>query len=337
MLVTSLEGLAMKKIIFSLFLVLGCFLSWACNNPTQSYSGVTGPRSGSPPVATPTFALASPAYAGGVNTAIAPTGLAITGGTTYVSEAQEDGNSNITQLEVFSAGSTTAVTAYGSVTFQWLAGVANAETTIYVLDSGDGRKDGTAAVYAFTGGGVTVTTWNSFAGGEFFNPSTLAVDSLGNVYVADTFNSQVEEFNPTGTLIAMWTKYNGTYFAEPAALAFDSVDDLYVGDIANGAVYEFSSTSGVPGQTGVYQWNLDYNCFIDGLAVDNSTGNIYVADYGDVNEVGFGNGQMEEYGPNGGPQLTAWTYGTNFGPDYVLLSGGNIWVADYNNNSIDQF
>jgi tripartite motif-containing protein 71 len=328
----------MKKIIFSMLLVFGGFLSWACNNSSTPSGPTGGPRGGGPVAPTPTFAVAPPAYVGGLPTAFGPNGLAIAGGTTYVAEADNNGN----EVEVFSAGLTVGWTTFGSAaTFIWPIGVASnsAGTTVYVLDNGDQNNDGTAAVYAFTGAGATITSWNTYGGTKFFNPSALTLDALGNVYVADTNNDQVEEFGPTGATITTWTKYSGTSFNGPSALAFDSTGDLYVGDLGNGTVDEFSGNNSTgPTQTGVYQWGMVNNCYIDGLAVDGS-GNIYVADYGETgpDQLYFGNGRMEEYGPNGGPQLTAWSYGTDFGPDAVLLTGGSIWVADYNNDAIDQF
>ncbi len=318
-----------------MILALGVFLSWACNNSGPSNpSG--NPRGGIPAAPTPTFALTPPAYVGGFDTAFGPNGLAIAGGITYVAEADDDGE----EVEVFSAGSTVGWTGYGSVTLIWPIGVASnsAGSTIYVLDNGN-ETVGTAAVYAFTSAGVTITSWNSYGGTYFNNPFTLTLDALGNVYVADTNNNQVEEFGPTGSPIAIWTKYNGTGFNEPSALTFDSTGNLYVGELGNGVVDEFSGNNSTgPTQTGVYQWGMVNNCYINGLAVDGS-GNIYVADYGETgpDQKYFGNSLMEEYGLNGGPLLTAWSYGTDFGPDAVLFSGGSIWVANYNNNSIDQF
>jgi tripartite motif-containing protein 71 len=330
----------MKKVIFPLVLICGTFLSWACNSSsTPSNPNATGPRGGSQPTAvpTPTFALTPPAYAGGFSTAFSPSGLAIAGGVTYVAEA--DDNSNATEVQVFAAGSTASWTAYGPTTFLALSGIVSnsAGTTIYVLDSGDGMNDGSAAVYAFTGAGATITSWNSYGPTKFYDPYSLALDNQGNVYVADTYNNQVEEFGPAGNATAVWTGYNGTSFNGPGALAFDVTGNLYVGDVGNEVVDEFSGTNL---QTSAYQWTLDNGCYAVGIAVD-ATGHLYVADYGyEQNgqlDPNFGNGLMEEYGPNGGPQLTAWSYGTNFGPIAVLLSGLNIWVADNNNNLIDEF
>jgi streptogramin lyase len=298
-----------------------------------------GPRGGNLPttVPTPTFALTPPAYVGGFNAAFSPSGLAIAGGTTYVAEA--DDNSTTTEVQVFAAGSTVSWTSYGVTVFQSLSGVASnsAGTTIYVLDAGDGENDGTAAVYAFTSAGATITSWNGYGSTKFYDPYNLTVDALGNVYVADTYNNQVEEFGPTGNPTATWTKYNGVSFDGPSAVAFDGSGNLYVGDLGNGVADEFSGTNL---QTSAYQWTLDTGCYIVGLAVDGS-GNLYVADYGYEQsgqlDPNFGNGLIEEYGPNGGPQLTAWSHGTNFGPVAVLLSGGSIWAADNNNDVIDQF
>ncbi len=42
------------------------------------------------------------------------------------------------------------------------------------------------------------------APGQFYNPSGVATDALGNVYVVDQSNSRMEKFDRMGNLITQW-------------------------------------------------------------------------------------------------------------------------------------
>jgi len=66
--------------------------------------------------------------------------------------------------------------------------------------------------------------------GQFENPTGIAVDSGGNIYVADTFNDRVQVFKPGGLF---WFTFgsvgavNGK-FNDPYGIAVDSVGNIYV-------------------------------------------------------------------------------------------------------------
>jgi len=69
--------------------------------------------------------------------------------------------------------------------------------------------------------------------GDFSSPYALAVNSIGNVYVADTLNSRVQEFDYQGNFITAWGSEgsgNGQFIA-PQAITIDSGGNVYVGDV----------------------------------------------------------------------------------------------------------
>jgi sugar lactone lactonase YvrE len=61
--------------------------------------------------------------------------------------------------------------------------------------------------------------------GEFDVPHSLALDSLGRLYVGDRSNSRVQIFDQDGNLIAVWKQ-----FGRPSSVAIDKNDMIYVAD-----------------------------------------------------------------------------------------------------------
>ena len=78
-----------------------------------------------------------------------------------------------------------------------------------------------------------------------YNPIGVTLDSLGNIYVADSVNSRIQQFAPgklNGTTIAGFTLMAGSVpnlFYYPYSVAFDSHFNLYVADAANQRIQKF--------------------------------------------------------------------------------------------------
>jgi len=43
--------------------------------------------------------------------------------------------------------------------------------------------------------------------GQFYYPSNVAVDGLGNVFVADQYDDRIQKFTSDGTFITKWSSY----------------------------------------------------------------------------------------------------------------------------------
>src|SRR5271167_1068407 len=65
-------------------------------------------------------------------------------------------------------------------------------------------------------------------------PQGLAVDSVGNLYVADTAPVAVHKVAPDGTVTTLLTAAQG--LVHPQALAFDAAGDLFIGDQADNTI-----------------------------------------------------------------------------------------------------
>jgi sugar lactone lactonase YvrE len=135
----------------------------------------------------------------------------------------------------------------------------------------------------------------------------VAVDSSGNVYVADIGNNVIRKITPAGVVstlagsgVAGYVDATGTAaqfnfktgspafgYTAAAGIAVDSTGNVYVGDSGNNVIRKITPAGGVstlagsPGVTGYVNGTGAGAQFYTplGVAVDGS-GNVYVADYG---------------------------------------------------------
>ena len=190
---------------------------------------------------------------------------------------------------------------------------------------------------------------------SFNHPEGIAVDALGNVYVADSLNNEIREITPTGlvTTVAGSTVAGnvdgaGTSaeFNFPAGIAIDSAGSIYVADYNNNEIREIGRSemvstlagSGVSGDANGLGAAASFWGPM-GVAVD-SAGNVYVTD-------SFNN-QIRLITPGGA--VSTFTGSTRAGStDGPLTSAlfndpigiatnvsGDVYIGDYGNNEIRQ-
>jgi len=219
----------------------------------------------------------------------------------------------------------------------------------------------TLAGRAGVSGGVDGT--NSAA--RFNGPFGVAADSTGNLYVGDGNNNTIRKLTPVGTNWVVTTlagragnasSADGTNsaarFNGPLNPAVDSAGSLYVADYSNdtirkvtpvGTNWVVTTLAGVAGSDGNADGtNSEARFFWPFTAAVDSAGNLYVADYSNdtirkVTPVGTNwvvttlAGLTENHGS------ADWTgSAARFsGPGEIALdSAGNLYVTDYNNNTI---
>ncbi|HKT89840.1 MAG TPA: hypothetical protein VJQ59_15455, partial [Candidatus Sulfotelmatobacter sp.] len=68
------------------------------------------------------------------------------------------------------------------------------------------------------------------------HPKGVIVDSLGNVYIADTAHNQIVKVTPAGTASALTITGLTTGLSAPEGLALDASGNLYVADTGNNRV-----------------------------------------------------------------------------------------------------
>jgi len=117
---------------------------------------------------------------------------------------------------------------------------------IYVLENGYGAgTNATNEVSRYDSLGNFLGAWGAFGtgNGQFKTPAGIAVDSVGNVYVADQGNHRVQKFASDGSWVATWDfTSNGIDPYSTAGLTFDANDVAWV--VGSNRVARYS-TAGV--------------------------------------------------------------------------------------------
>jgi sugar lactone lactonase YvrE len=122
--------------------------------------------------------------------------------------------------------------------------------------------------------------------GPFVSPKGVAVDPASqDVYVADLGNRRVEVFSSAGVYLSQITGASlpeGAKFRPQYVAVSDKTGDVYVGSFGEGAfdvVYVFNAVGGyVATITGPGTPEEESFSSVTGLAVDQSSGDVYVAD-----------------------------------------------------------
>lgn len=191
------------------------------------------------------------------------------------------------------------------------------------------------------------------------NPYRVAVDSAGNLYIADYLNSRIRKVNTSG--VTATVAGNGTYGSSgdggpatsaqlslPWGVAVDNAGNLYIADTTNSIVrkVDTSGTITAVAGTGTYGFSGDGDPATSaqlgnpsGVIVD-SVGNLYIADTQNnrVRKVGT-NGTITTVAGNGtegfsGDGSLATSAQLNRPTDMAVDSAGNLYIADTQNNRI---
>ena len=192
-------------------------------------------------------------------------------------------------------------------------------------------------------------------------PAGVAIDSSGNIYIADTNNNRIRKVTVSNGIISTivgtgYTSFSGDNGAATSATVFypygvstDTADNIYIADyghynirkVTSGIITTFagSNTAGFAGDGGYAtnaQLNLPHKVAFD------SSGNVYIADYGNnrVRKVDIvsniistvaGSTTSHAFSGDGGPATSAsfyYIYGI------ALDSSDNLYIADAGNNRI---
>ena len=191
---------------------------------------------------------------------------------------------------------------------------------------------------------------------RFFYPQSVAVDSAGNVYVADTANYTIRKIAPSGVVSTLAGQAgssgsaDGTgsaaRFSFPNGVAVDNVGNVYVADSQNYTVRKITpagavtTLAGLAGSSGSVNGTGNAARFIfpNGVAADGA-GNVYVADAGDntirkITPAGAVTTLAGLAGSSGSSDGTGAAARFFYPAGVTVDSAGSVYVADTSNNTI---
>jgi uncharacterized protein (TIGR03437 family) len=228
--------------------------------------------------------------------------------------------------------------------------------SLYIADYGNNRirKVSGGVIATVAGGGSSLGDNGPATSAQLNSPSGVAVDSAGNLYIADSGNNRIRKVSSymiatvAGNGTAGFSGDNGpatsAQLSFPNGVAVDSDGNLYIADTSNSCIREVSNGM-ITSVAGNGTFSGDHGpatsaqlLFPWGVAAD-SAGNVYIADEGNnrIRKVSggviatvAGSGSYGFSGDNG-PATSAQL---DLPRGVAVDSAGNLYIADYGNNRI---
>ncbi|MDA8088070.1 MAG: hypothetical protein M0Z75_15405 [Nitrospiraceae bacterium] len=182
-----------------------------------------------------------------------------------------------------------------------------ANTAVY---AGTGNFCGGGTVQKYSSSGTLLAQWSGYivngVSESFSSASSVAVDSQGNVYVADGCNYRVVKLDPNGNYITQWGSYgpNPGQFYSLSKIEADNIGNLFVLDGSYYMVDKFDLNGNY-----LTRFNLPWT---GDMAVDPSNDDIYV-------DHDLMKGTVRRWSPNGWITATALYNGAALQNAYLYL------------------
>ncbi|GJQ58203.1 MAG: hypothetical protein SCALA701_10040 [Candidatus Scalindua sp.] len=242
--------------------------------------------------------------------------------------------------------------------------VVDASGNLYISDYSNHRirKVDTSGVITTVAGNGT----NGYSGdggpavdAQLWNPTGVAVDLSGNLYIADFYNNRIRKVDTSGVITTVAGNGSWGYSGDggpavdakryyPSGVVLDASGNLYIADRYNHRIRKVNTAgiiitvagNGTYGYSGDGGLALDAQLYYPSGVVVDTTGNLYIADRNNnrirkVDATGVittaaGNGAYG-YSGDGGPADAAQLYNPS-GVSVDVI--GNLYIADYNNHRI---
>ena len=174
-------------------------------------------------------------------------------------------------------------------------------------------------------------------------PEAVAVDTVGDVYVADQLSFVVQKFSAAGQYLGQWGSYGGGHgqFGPIGGLATDAAGNVYVVDSEHNRIEKFNSSGEFITAWGHFGNELGQFNFGSSLNPTQPPGGgiavagnyVYVAD--------SSNDRIERFNLNGGEAFEWGSYGSGPGqfsyPRGVAANASEVLVTDDDNHRVEKF
>ena len=198
---------------------------------------------------------------------------------------------------------------------------------------------------------------------RLYYPRGMALDTNGNLFVADQFNNRIRKISLSTGIISTFAgdsttpkavddvAATNTKLNSPRDVAVDSSGNVYIADTmnyrvrkvlaSNGFITAFAGNGKIPTESAVLGVSATTTslCYPRGIALDKS-GNVFITDFGynSIFKVAVGSGSLslvtganQFAGGYNGDDIAATTAFLNGPRDIALDATGNIFFTDANN------
>jgi len=261
------------------------------------------------------------------------------------------GSTDLAKLGMLSDGG--LATAASVFTLEGIA--VDSSANMYIIADGIVRKvTASTGIISTIAGGKYLSGYSGDGGpatdAQFMNPSGIALDTSGNIYIADTGNSVIRKITKSTGIISTVSFGAGVNLSFPRSVAIDASGNLYVADTGKCVIRKLSSgvTTTVAGIGGISCSNnsgdgglaTSANLYSPKGVVVDASGNIYISTVNRIRKVTASTGIISTitnatgnagYSGDGGPATSALLNS----PEYLCIDSSlNLYISDKNNFTV---
>ena len=221
---------------------------------------------------------------------------------------------------------------------------------LYVTDTGRVRKISPGDAIQLVAGTGDTSGFGGDGGPAWearMDPSALAMDDAGHVYIADTWNCRVRVLRPDQLIVTTFAGFGhfagdggpatSAVLRNPYYVLADGAGNLFISDTDNHRVRKVDASGNISTYAGTGEQAANGDSgkatqinigFPRGL-VFGPDGTLYVSDWW--------NKRIMEVTPDGNAQMLPWSTNCCGNPDGIAIDkAGNLYVSDYNDNKVIQ-
>jgi RHS repeat-associated protein len=248
-------------------------------------------------------------------------------------------------------------------------------STLYSPTTGAETETAMPGAAAKESGGLGYLRHFGTEGETIYAPSGEAIDAHGNLWVADAAWGRLAEYSPSGTFIKAYGSWGAgvDQFETPRGVAINpTTKNIYIGDEDSSRVVELNEkgefvkafgfgvsngesklqTCTTSCKTGIAGAAAGQFSEPQGIAID-SSGNLWITDYANnrvdeytekgefIAALGFGvssgESKLQICTTTCKAGLVGSSPGEFWGPNFIAISGGYVYVTDYANDRVEKF